>query len=100
MQYVVFLHETTTRRTQDSIRFRYHEVGGGVRPQVKKFKELYSDVHPFTPSVSVNALMTLSILFSLKTESLENGLQIHSGVTLLFSMRTESQASSQRWLLV
>ena len=40
--------------------------------------------------------MTLMILFSLKTiESLENGLQTHSGVTPLFSMRTESQASSQ-----
>ena len=31
---------------------------------------------PFTPYVSVNAAMTLAILFSLKTvESLENGLQ-------------------------
>ena len=28
-------------------------------------------------------------------ESLENGLQTHSGATLWFSMRTESQASSQ-----
>ena len=37
---------------------------------------------PFTPSVSVNAAVTLAILFSLKTiESLENGLQTHSGVT-------------------
>ena len=51
----------------------------------------------FTRSVSVNAAMTLVILFSLKTmESLENGLQTHSGATPYFSMRTESQASSQR----
>ena len=43
-----------------------------------------------------NAAMTLAILFSLKTmESLENGLQSKSGATPLFSMRTESQASSQ-----
>ena len=40
--------------------------------------------------------MTLAILFSLKTmESLENGLQPQSGVTPLFSNRTESLASSQ-----
>ena len=52
---------------------------------------------PFTPSVSVNAAMTLVILFSLKTvESLQNGLQTYSEATSLFSMRTESQASSQR----
>ena len=44
-----------------------------------------------------NAAMTLAILFSLKlVESLENRLQPHSGATPLFSMRTESQASSQR----
>ena len=43
-----------------------------------------------------NSTMTLAILFSLKSmETLENGLQPHSGVTPLFSMRTESQASSQ-----
>ena len=44
-----------------------------------------------------NAAMTLAILFSLKSmESLENGLQTQSGATPLISMRTESQASSQR----
>ena len=43
-----------------------------------------------------NSAMTLAILFSLKSmESLENRLQPHSGVTPLFSMRTESQESSQ-----
>ena len=51
---------------------------------------------PFTPSISISTvttLMTLAILFSLKTmELLENGLQPHSGVTPLFSMRTESLA--------
>ena len=42
-----------------------------------------------------NSVMTLVILFSLKSvESLENRLQPHSGVTPFFSMRTESQASS------
>ena len=36
----------------------------------------------------VNSALTLVILFLLKTmESLENGLQPHSGVTALFSMR-------------
>ena len=50
------------------------------------------------PSVSVNAVMTLVILFSLKTvELLENSLEIHSGAPPLLSMRTESQASSQGW---
>ena len=40
--------------------------------------------------------MTLAILFSLKSvELLENRLQPHSGATPLFSMRTESQVSSQ-----
>ena len=40
--------------------------------------------------------MTLAILFSLKiVELLENGLQPHSGVTLLLSMRTELLVSSQ-----
>ena len=40
--------------------------------------------------------MTLAILFSLKSvESLENRLQPHSGVTPLFSMRMELQASLQ-----
>ena len=43
-----------------------------------------------------NSAMTLAILFSLKTmESLENRLKTQSGATPLFSMRTESQASSQ-----
>ena len=38
-----------------------------------------------------NSWMTLAILFSLKTmESLENGLQPHSGATLLFEMGTVS----------
>ena len=50
---------------------------------------------PFTPSVSVNAAMTLAILFSLKTmESLQNGVATHFQATPLFSMKTESQASS------
>ena len=45
----------------------------------------------FTSSVSIDLAMTLAILFSLKTiKSLENGLQPHSGVTPLFSMRIES----------
>ena len=40
--------------------------------------------------------MTLATLFSLKTvEPLENRLQPHPGATLLFSMRTELQVSSQ-----
>ena len=40
--------------------------------------------------------MMLTRLFSLKTmESLENGLQLHSGATPLFSMRTILLASSQ-----
>ena len=43
-----------------------------------------------------NSVMMLVILFSLKTMgSLENELQLHSGVTPLISMRTESLASSQ-----
>ena len=43
-----------------------------------------------------NCAKTLAILFSLKTmESLENGLQPHSGETPLFSMRTVSLASLQ-----
>ena len=51
---------------------------------------------PFIPSVSVNAAMMLAILSSLKTvESLENGLQTHSGAIPLISRRRESQASSQ-----
>ena len=42
--------------------------------------------------------MTLAILFSLKTtHSLENGLQLHSEATPLFSMRIELLASSQRY---
>ena len=44
-----------------------------------------------------NAAMTLAILFSLKTmESLQNGVATHFQATPLFSMKTESQASSQR----
>ena len=43
-----------------------------------------------------NSAMTLAILFSLKSvEMLENRLQPQPGGTLLFSMRTGSQASSQ-----
>ena len=50
----------------------------------------------FTPSVSINPAMTLAIMFLLKTiKSLENGLQPHSGVTPLFSMRIESLTSLQ-----
>ena len=42
-----------------------------------------------------NSVMMLVILFSLKSvESLENRLQPRSGATSLFSMRTESLASS------
>ena len=52
---------------------------------------------PFTLSVSGKAVMALAILFLLKTVGLlENGLQTHSGATLLFSMRAVSQVSSQR----
>ena len=48
----------------------------------------------FTLSVSVNATMTLAILFLLKTmELLQNELQPWSGVIPLFSMRTELLAS-------
>ena len=48
---------------------------------------------PFTP---MRLAMALVILFSLKTMvSLENGLQLHSDATPLFSMGTESLASSQ-----
>ena len=51
---------------------------------------------PFTLSVSVNAAMTLSILFLLKTMgSLQNGVEIHFQVTTLLSMITELLASSQ-----
>ena len=43
-----------------------------------------------------NSAMTLAILFSLKTmELLENRLRPYSGVTPLFSIRTESLVSSQ-----
>ena len=43
-----------------------------------------------------NSVMTLAILFSLKTmESLENGLQPQSGETPLFSVRPVALASSQ-----
>ena len=43
-----------------------------------------------------NFEMMLVILFSLKTmELLENGLQLHSRATPLFSMRTELLVSSQ-----
>ena len=54
---------------------------------------------PFTPSVRVNAVtnsaMMLAVLFQLKTmELFENGLQPHSGVTPLFSLRIVSLVSS------
>ena len=53
---------------------------------------------PFIPSVSINAAMTLAILFSLKTmESLQNGIATHFQATPLFLMKTESQASSQSY---
>ena len=46
--------------------------------------------------VNDDTAMILVMLFSLKTmESLENGLQSHSVVTLLFSMTALSLASSQ-----
>ena len=45
-----------------------------------------------------NSLIGLIILFLLKTMGLfENGLQSHSGVTLLFSVRTASLASWQSY---
>ena len=48
-----------------------------------------------------NSAMMLAILFSLKTmESLENGLQPHSGATPLFSMRTVLLALSQRCCII
>ena len=48
-----------------------------------------------------NSAMMLAILFSLKSvQLLENRLQPHSGATALFSMRTESQASSQSFCSV
>ena len=51
---------------------------------------------PFTPSVSVNAAMTLAILFSLKTmELLQNGVATDFLETLLFLMRAVLLASSQ-----
>ena len=52
---------------------------------------------PFTLSISDNSAMRLdnSILIEINGDSLENELQPHPAVTLLFSMRTESQASSQ-----
>ena len=51
---------------------------------------------PFTPSVCINAVMTLAILFSLKTmDSLQIGVATHLQVTPLFSMRTELLASSK-----
>ena len=43
-----------------------------------------------------NSAMTLAVLFSSKTmESLENGSQLNSGATQLFSMRAELLASFQ-----
>ena len=43
------------------------------------------------------SVMTLALLFLLKTmETLENGLRLQSGVTPLFSTRTELLTSSQR----
>ena len=60
----------------------------------KVFKEPVSGL--FTPNVSDNSMMTLAILFSLKTiELLENGLQPQSGATPLVSIRTVSLASSR-----
>ena len=57
---------------------------------------------PYTPSVSVsvNAGMTLAMLFSFKVrnESLENVVATRSGVTLLFSMRAVLLASSRHCL--
>ena len=50
----------------------------------------------FTLSVSVNAAMTLAILFSLKTiESLQIGVATHFQASPLISMRAVSQALSQ-----
>ena len=55
-----------------------------------------SSLGPIYASVSVNAAMTLAIVFSLKTiELLQNGFGTHFQVTQLFSMRTELQALSQ-----
>ena len=53
---------------------------------ITDFSQLLFLKGPFTQSVSVNTAMTLAILFSLKTmELLENWLQTHSGVTLVFN---------------
>ena len=57
---------------------------------------------PFTPKsqrqCSDNSVMTLAILFSLKTmESLQNAVATHFHATRLISMRTELQALSQHW---
>ena len=50
----------------------------------------------FMPSVTINAAMTLAILFSLNTmKSLQNEVATHFQATPLFSMKTESHASSQ-----
>ena len=49
-----------------------------VDPEFHRFTPGLKGKVPFTPSVSVNAPMTLAILFSLKTiESLQNGVATH-----------------------
>ena len=55
----------------------FEQVGvGGRLPKV--FTVSREGKGPFIPSVSLKAVMTLVILFSLKAvESLENGLQTH-----------------------
>ena len=80
------------------------EVGGfnggctvNIQKHLHVIKLLVTQIMgPFTPSLRLNAEMTLAIMFSLKTiELLENGLQPHSGVIPLFSMRSELLESSQ-----
>ena len=58
--------------------------------------EFVRELFFLTQRVSLHAAMTLVILVSLKTmQSLKNGLQSHSKVTPLFSMRAVALASSQ-----
>ena len=71
-----------------------------LEQNVKLNNYSFSSFQMFRISPSLRArlhqVMTLAILFSLETmESLENRLKPHSGVTPLFSMTTELQASSQ-----
>ena len=55
-----------------------------------------SNKSPFTLSVSINAVKTLTTFLSLNTmKSLQHGLQPHFGVTPLYSMREMSLASSR-----